>query len=501
MSAEPQMSREQLEQLVKLFPQLRTMLQAGATEPTADDLVTVADIVDRYWQHCVTENVHTPHTRPARLKDLEDFKRMHGHLLPANLKPFHLTDWIASHAGWKSTATRRARAAAVKAVFEWARRHGRIASNPFTLISYEAGEPRSCIDEAALNAIIGIASPALAAVLKFLRLTGARVGETCQLSWPGVDLEKGLATFAKHKTRRKTRKPKVIPLTHECVELLRTIGPRQPGDYVFVNLRGKPWTPATLYINFRHCRIKLGLPLSIGNLHGIRHLWATEAIKNHVPLKYVSQMLGHSSQKITEQCYVSIADDFDGLRRAAELAIGNKAGADSVPVDLNASDATKKLASASSADAAAGASKIDATQPLHAVREHFANDGKPVGSFADLPPSYALTYRAMQWAIEQRPELAQQSAKLVHEWLIQQPKWSEQLPASWPVFRNYLRCAREYLGQTRPRSEQTKERRQGIPADWESGKFKSIRELAEHHHISEPYARRIISEHATKKGK
>ena len=53
---------------------------------------------------------------------------------------------------------------------------------------------------------------------------------------------------------------------------------------------------------------KAGLPSTIG-LHTLRHSAASVMLTNGVPLKVVSEILGHSSIAITGDIYVHVAPD------------------------------------------------------------------------------------------------------------------------------------------------------------------------------------------------
>src|SRR5436309_1094801 len=57
-------------------------------------------------------------------------------------------------------------------------------------------------------------------VLIFLRFTGCRPGEMAALKWSDIDLDGGAIVLAEHKTARKVRKPRAVPLVPVVVKLL-----------------------------------------------------------------------------------------------------------------------------------------------------------------------------------------------------------------------------------------------------------------------------------------
>lgn len=67
-------------------------------------------------------------------------------------------------------------------------------------------------------------SPNLAALIMFLTLTGARIGEACRLEWAHVDFERGEALLERTKTGGSRR----VPLTVDVVSALRAVAELRP---------------------------------------------------------------------------------------------------------------------------------------------------------------------------------------------------------------------------------------------------------------------------------
>lgn len=178
------------------------------------------------------------------------------------------------------------------------------------------------MEDAQLEAVLRIASKPFELACRFLRLTGCRLGELCSLTWSNVDFERGLVLLQKHKTAHKTRKPKVFALPGQALLLLKGMRsqPAPSNDYVFVNCRGRQWNRRTLGQNLMRLKLK-GVINTKATLHGIRHRFGTEAIRQGAPLKMVSLQMGHTSTAITEKYYCALADEIEGLRRAAEASI------------------------------------------------------------------------------------------------------------------------------------------------------------------------------------
>jgi integrase len=73
-----------------------------------------------------------------------------------------------------------------------------------------------------------------------------------------VNLELGVWTLTKHKTMKKTGRPRVVYLTPTMVELTRRLKDTYPDGPLFRNHRGKtPWNRNSVRLRFRRLRDKL----------------------------------------------------------------------------------------------------------------------------------------------------------------------------------------------------------------------------------------------------
>jgi integrase len=246
-----------------------------------------------------------------------------GSCLARNLAPHQITDWILSHARWRSTSTLRAKFNIINRLFNWARRERRIPLNPLDACErFEEAERRPCLDDDLLNTLCVSADKDLALLLRFLRASAMRLGDAAEMRWEGVDLERRIARIDKHKARHRTKKAKLIYLSEPAVKLLEICRLLRPGGqgYVFTNKRGGPINRRCVGARLRRLKKRLGIT-SRPTCHGLRHQAATTALKNKAPLKAVSLWLGHSSTSITERFYVHLENDEEFIRSAADAAV------------------------------------------------------------------------------------------------------------------------------------------------------------------------------------
>ena len=142
---------------------------------------------------------------------------------------------------------------------------------------------------AELRAVPGVAARAL----EFTVLAAARTGETLGAQWSELDLEQCVWTVPGQ--RMKTGKPHRVPLSRQCIELLRAL-PRE-GEFVFVGAKaGRPVGNVAMYRVLRQLR-------SV-TVHGFRstfRVWAEE--RTSFAAAVAEQALAHRVGSAVERAY------------------------------------------------------------------------------------------------------------------------------------------------------------------------------------------------------
>ena len=143
--------------------------------------------------------------------------------------------------------------------------------------------------------------------------TGMARGEVLGLRWGDVDLESARLSvnrslvsvaYELHESRGKTRTARrTIDLDERTVEVLETIRTPDPDEeaYVFCHKDGSPIHPQVLSGAFKRLVSQSGPPRI--RLHDLRHTHATLLLKAGVPIKVVSERLGHSTPGFTMATY------------------------------------------------------------------------------------------------------------------------------------------------------------------------------------------------------
>lgn len=152
-----------------------------------------------------------------------------------------------------------------------------------------------------IELILQHAKPDFALLYRALMQTGARPGELCKvLIEEHIDWEAGEIVLKKHKTAKKTGKPRRISIGDKLEPLLRqAIGERTEGP-VFLTIRGKAWRPAHASAEHRRLRNKAGLDKAIV-LYSTRHRFGTRLTEEGLPTPEVAALMGHASIMTTQR--------------------------------------------------------------------------------------------------------------------------------------------------------------------------------------------------------
>jgi integrase len=202
--------------------------------------------------------------------------------------------------------------------------------------SWTADQLRSFLDTAK--------SSRLYPALRLAAYTGMRRGELLGLRWSDVDLVGGRISvdrslisvgYELHETRGKTRTARrsidldssSIAVLDQWLQLRREENPsfrRESDDYVFAHPDGSPIHPQVLSDAFKKLVQRSRLPRI--RFHDLRHTHATLLLKARVPIKVVSERLGHSTPGFTMATYQHVLPGMqaDAARTETRLAFVEK---------------------------------------------------------------------------------------------------------------------------------------------------------------------------------
>lgn len=159
---------------------------------------------------------------------------------------------------------------------------------------------------------------------------GLRRGEVLGLRWQDVNLEEstihisGALQRQNGRLERSATKTKgsnrvlLLPAVlrralqahFQRQEIERKQADWQEHDYVFPSTIGTPLDPRSLNRHFTSVLKQIGLPTTT-RLHDLRHSAATLMLLQGVPLKVISQILGHAHLSITADIYTHVLHDLE----------------------------------------------------------------------------------------------------------------------------------------------------------------------------------------------
>jgi len=292
--------------------------------PAVQSWITVNHILDGFLRH--SHENHEPATHEWYEWFFSTFKPRFGDLRITQLKKHHIDAWVKSRSFGATTANRGI--GAIKRAFAWAVEEEHIPRSPIEHVRKPHGKVRDRIltpEERQL--ILGsIKDESFRDYVVALTLTGARPGEIRRLTIENVDLDRGCWVFLKHKTVKKTGKPRIIYLCPDALDLTKRLVARNPEGPLFRNTKGLPWSRNAIRLRFtalrkRHPELKGVISYTY------RASFATDALEAGVPDSTVAALLGHTNTNTLHRFYSRLSQKVEHLKNAAAQASGAARGA------------------------------------------------------------------------------------------------------------------------------------------------------------------------------
>lgn len=183
-------------------------------------------------------------------------------------------------------------------------------------------------------------------VVPLLLNTGMRLGELLGLQWKrDVDLDQRTISIDNSlvliKNRNVSTENKTVLLDQDSVKSESGVRTLYLNDealdaikhlyeitgsqtYVLSTKAGKPVQPSNIERMMRNVVERAGLPANKNmGPHALRHSFATNLFRQHVDVKVISELLGHSDVGVTSNIYMHVMDD---QRRDALVKIASRTG-------------------------------------------------------------------------------------------------------------------------------------------------------------------------------
>ena len=255
--------------------------------------------------------VYLPSAKVTKRSYRDDESRLHTHILPyLGSKRFDeinvaLATQVLHEAkatGLKPATVNRIRAL-LSVIFNLAIDHELIENNPMKRVKklQENNQIERYLSQEEIHRLLpilddpdhyGIGNKTIAAVIKFLLLTGVRKREALDMQWTDVDFSKS----SWHLKYNKSGKARYVMLNADAVRILQAMP--QHSVFIFAN-------PATQkpYNDIRKTFDKIMQVAGITNMriHDLRHSFASLAVNSGESLFVVQKLLGHASPQTTQR--------------------------------------------------------------------------------------------------------------------------------------------------------------------------------------------------------
>lgn len=271
-----------------------------------------------YLAHCRHQKRLDEKTLKAYRIDLMQFYNCLPHVDVCEISPGNLEDYVASlHAAYKPKTVKR-KIASLKAFFHYLEYKDLIEQNPFHKIQIRFREPVILPKTIPLHTVETFLSAIYrqrksaktiyqkrnalrdAAVIEMLFATGMRISELCALGTDSVNLyDRSILIYGKGSKERKIQIGN-DDVVHILAEYQNDFSDEiQTCKHFFANQDGSAVSDQSIRRMINKYASLADIELHI-TPHMFRHTFATSLLEADVDIRYIQEMLGHSSINITE---------------------------------------------------------------------------------------------------------------------------------------------------------------------------------------------------------
>ena len=206
----------------------------------------------------------------------------------------------------------------LKAMFNQAVSAGLLTKNPMKKVGLPKGEsdPRKPLDKRHIKTLLAYAAdkPFLGRMIRLALHTGMRRGEMCALKWSDVDLENGIIHVSRTVVRVGNTEYEKKPKTKKSVRSIRipkvlvdelSAAAGKPHQPVLMTKWGDRPTLAYMTSATKDALRAIGLDEGYC-LHSTRHSHATHLLREKLPIKAISERLGHANVEVTLNVYAGV---------------------------------------------------------------------------------------------------------------------------------------------------------------------------------------------------
>lgn len=275
-------------------------------------------LIENYLEYCTQQKRLDAKTLKAYRIDLRQFAEQIACVNVSNITSHILEDYIAKlHQKYKPKTAKR-KIASLKALFHYFEYREISVVNPFNKIQVKFREPVILPKTIPLHTVEVFLSTIYkqrtnaktdyqrknalrdAAVIELLFATGIRISELCSLKIKDIDLDD--RTILIYGKGSKERKLQIV--SDDVAQVLEEykksfLSKIQSDNHFFVNQNGTALSDQSVRRMINKYASLASIDLHI-TPHMFRHTFATSLLESNVDIRYIQEMLGHSSINITE---------------------------------------------------------------------------------------------------------------------------------------------------------------------------------------------------------
>ncbi len=133
-------------------------------------------------------------------------------------------------------------------------------------------------------------------ILSIIYSAGLRVSEAANLEWKDINVERMLINIR----ASKGKKDRFVVLSEKILNMLKNYKREyKPSKYVFEGEEGEKYSIRSIQAIFTKAKKASGIN-GDATTHSLRHSYATHLLEAGTDLRYIQELLGHSSCKTTE---------------------------------------------------------------------------------------------------------------------------------------------------------------------------------------------------------
>ncbi len=281
-----------------------------------ENALTVHSLITKYLAWCGKHR--SPRTLEWYTGHLDNFLDHLGDAKDtpaAELKPYHVIEWIDAQTGWGDNYARGANVA-VQRAYNWAEEVGYLTSTPLRKMKKPPAKARDQYmtpdDFQQLLGLLDERDP-FRDLLLFVWHTGCRPQEVRHIEPRHVELDNERIVFPAEESKGK-RKKRIIYMQGVALEIVtRLMANRNNDGKLFRNRRGAAWTKFALCNRFHRLSQKTGKRMFC---YLARHGWATRKILQGHGFLTVAACMGHTDGSMVAKVYSHIDKDDAHLKRA-----------------------------------------------------------------------------------------------------------------------------------------------------------------------------------------